>query len=453
MKPKSTIHTNYYIWIFLMLISTYSASLWALPSFARQTNMACATCHTQSFGPNLTSFGRNFKLNAYTQGVNESYLSRFGGMVMGSLTSTKKDDHDLATDSSLQGYNANNNLAFDQASLFYGGKIIGSMGEFVQFSYDGVENKFFLDNTDIRVSNETEWHEQNFVYGLSFNNSLTVQDLWNTTPAWSFPFISSTLARAPSTSPLIANIGGQVGGASFYTMINDTLFLEAGAYTSFAKYAQKIMGNWDNGAVKVDGGAPYWRIALQKEWQGHYFSLGHFGFRAKIQPTGIDYKEADSYTDLGLDFNYQYLGNPNHIYELKASYIREKQLLSASYHQLNTASAPNQNLAFLALNASYTYQQTYAITFGYNRSYGNRDSLLYENSVTNMPNSEFFTAEFDYVPFGKVATSGLEFYLNLRFTLQYIAYTHVDGAEINYDGTGRNASDNNTLYLNTSLAF
>ena len=70
-----------------------------------------------------------------------------------------------------------------------------------------------------------------------------------------------------------------------------------------------------------------------------------------------------------------------------------------------------------------------------------------------MPNSEFFTAEFDYVPFGKVATSGLEFYLNLRFTLQYIAYTHVDGAEINYDGTGRNASDNNTLYLNTSLAF
>lgn len=38
----------------------------ALPSFARQTGMACSSCHVQSFGPNLTSVGRNFKLNGYT---------------------------------------------------------------------------------------------------------------------------------------------------------------------------------------------------------------------------------------------------------------------------------------------------------------------------------------------------------------------------------------------------
>ena len=38
----------------------------ALPSFARQTGMSCVACHT-SF-PELTPFGREFKLNGYTLG-------------------------------------------------------------------------------------------------------------------------------------------------------------------------------------------------------------------------------------------------------------------------------------------------------------------------------------------------------------------------------------------------
>ncbi len=38
----------------------------AVPSFARQTGMDCVACHT-SF-PELTPFGREFKLNGYTLG-------------------------------------------------------------------------------------------------------------------------------------------------------------------------------------------------------------------------------------------------------------------------------------------------------------------------------------------------------------------------------------------------
>src|ERR1700730_1321264 len=36
---------------------------WAVPSFARQTGMACAACHTVY--PELTPFGREIKLNGY----------------------------------------------------------------------------------------------------------------------------------------------------------------------------------------------------------------------------------------------------------------------------------------------------------------------------------------------------------------------------------------------------
>ena len=36
----------------------------AVPSYARQTGLACASCHT--IFPELTPFGRSFKLNGYT---------------------------------------------------------------------------------------------------------------------------------------------------------------------------------------------------------------------------------------------------------------------------------------------------------------------------------------------------------------------------------------------------
>lgn len=436
---------------------SFSGQAQALPSFARQTGMACTTCHTQAFGPNLTSYGRQFKLNGYTWGQNESYLSRFGGMAMGSLTNTKKNDADFIAENvatkSVSTRDSNNNIALDQASAFYGGKVWEKLGALVQFTYDGIGNRFSLDNTDIRAANDAELLGQDLVYGVSFNNNPTVQDLWNTTPAWGFPYVGSSLARTPTAGPMIANLGGQVGGATLYSMINDTLLVEAGAYTSFARYAQKGMGQWDGGAVRLNGGAPYWRIALQKDWKGHYVSLGHFGFRSDIQPDPTS-TVTDRYTDLGVDFNYQYTANPAHIYELKASYIREQQQLMATYANQG-ADRLNQQLGFIGVNGSYTYDQTYGLGLGYNYNHGNRDSTLNSYSINARPNSQYFTSEIYYVPFGKTASTGLPTYMNLRLSLQYVAYTQFDGAIKNYDNgvTGRSASDNNTLYFNTWLSF
>jgi hypothetical protein len=44
-------------------------------------------------------------------------------------------------------------------------------------------------------------------------------------------------------------------------------------------------------------------------------------------------------------------------------------------------------------------------------------------------------------------------WLNTRFEAQYVACSKFDGASTNYDGSGRNASDNNTLYLMVWLVF
>ena len=376
----------------------------ALPSFTRQTGMACTACHTQAFGPNLSPYGRQFKLHAYTWGSNESLLSRFGGQVQGSLTNTKRNDPAFS----------NNSIALDQASVFYGGKIAGPMGAFVQLSYTGVGNTLTVDNTDIRISDDIDLYDKSIVYGVSFNNNPTSQDLWNSTPAWGFPYVGSPLAATPAAGPLVSSVGGQVGGATLYSLIDDTVFLEAGAYTSFAKGIQRGFGQWDtsapnytanSGSVKIDGGAPYWRIALQKEWRGNYVSLGHFGMRSNVRPD-VTAPGTDRYTDLGMDFNYQYLANTMHIFETKASYVREQQELWTTYNVLGGSTNPNQQLGFLAMNGSYTYQQTYSFTAGFNHIYGNSDAKLY-SSPTMKPNSEYFNFELDYVPFGKKASTGL----------------------------------------------
>ena len=101
----------------------------------------------------------------------------------------------------------------------------------------------------------------------------------------------------------------------------------------------------------------------------------------------------------------------------------------------------------------YTYDQTYSVALGFNRANGNRDTVWNGYSLNGRPNSEYFTAELDYIPFGKTAGSNPATYLNLRFAAQYVAYTQLDGADKNYAGPGISGSDNNTLYFNSWVSF
>ena len=53
--------------------------------------------------------------------------------------------------------------------------------------------------------------------------------------------------------------------------------------------------------------------------------------------------------------------------------------------------------------------------------------------------------QLEYVPFGKLGSPFLP-WLNLRIGLQYAGYTCFNGSSGNYDGFGRDASDNDTLF-------
>src|SRR3984957_11553432 len=119
----------------------------ALPSYARQTGQQCAACHNGF--PELTPYGRLFKLNGYTFTGGQSELPPLAVMVVSSFTHTQAGQPGGAA----PGYGVNNNFSLDAVSLFYGGRIAPNIGAFAQTTYDGIGKRFSWDNTDIRYAN------------------------------------------------------------------------------------------------------------------------------------------------------------------------------------------------------------------------------------------------------------------------------------------------------------
>src|SRR5579864_1008629 len=181
------------------LLAVAPAAL-AVPSFARQTGMACEACHTVY--PELTHFGRVFKANGYiltnlkqvrdVSGKKEELLALsqmppLSIMVQISDSQLKKALPDLST--SAPGVAQNGTAGFpQQLSLFYAGKIAPNFGAFVQLTYANDSGTIGIDNTDLRFADVALLPDnRTLIYGVSLNNNPTVQDLWNSTPAFGFP--------------------------------------------------------------------------------------------------------------------------------------------------------------------------------------------------------------------------------------------------------------------------
>ena len=422
----------------------------ALPSFARQTGFPCALCHTTF--PELTAYGRAFKLNGYVWGGGDEEHPHVAAMVLPSFTNTEKGQPPAAAPH----FGENDNFALDAASLFYGGQVWDKIGAFLQVTYDGIGRRLSIDNTDIRFADSRKVADGDLVYGVTLNNNPTVSDIYNTTPAWGFPYASSGLAPEPAASTLIEGaLATQVGGAGTYAMYDDTLYVEAAIYQTMWKAFQTGLGIDTSGESDISGAAPYWRAALQHNWDEDYFSLGTFGMYAALRPSGMDGAGTDKFTDIGVDLQYQHLDRPHEV-TFQTSFIHENQNWDASFPMGGTAN-PSDVLETFKAKTTYDYDRTYAASAGYFSIFGDSDMGLYapgpiSGSLNGSPNSNGFIFELDYMPF---SWGGPEFWpwLNAKLSLQYVAYTEFNGASSNYDGFGRDASDNNTLYLSAWLAF
>lgn len=432
---------------FALLLAVPSAM--ALPSYARQTGQQCAACHNGF--PELTPYGRLFKLNGYVFGGGQSDLPPLAAMIVEDYTHTQAGQSGGAA----AHYGPNNNFSLNTASLFYGGRILGDygLGAFAQITYNDPSRSFHWDNTDVRWAHATTIEDHEIVFGVSVNNNPSMSDVWNTTPAWRYPFQSSSLAPTPANKTIIEGAySQQVLGASAYAFWNRLVYAEAGAYHTLPPDAISALGIAESGSDSFSGLAPYWRLALQPQWGPNALEIGTFGMAANINPGRVTGFGTDNKTDLGFDAQYQYLTD-EHSISAQTSWISEHQHLNSTFTQAGSSFLNDQLHSFNA-KTTYSYEQTYYGTLAYSRIQGSGDPTLYASSAptAGSPNSDWWTAEVAYMPFNHGGPSFWP-WLNMKLGLQYIWYTKFNGASSNYDGNGRNASDNNTLYAYVWFAF
>lgn len=444
-RPHALVLTLVALWI---LGPTAEAR--AVPSFARQTGFACSVCHT-SF-PELTPYGRLFKLQGYTFSTTASWIPPVAGMVQAEFTHTAQGQPGGVA----PGFGPNDTLALNQASLFLAGKLAWKIGAFVQGTYDGVADHWAIDNTDVRFADTVQAASKPLVFGVTLNNNPTVQDAWNTTPAWRFPFQSSSVAPTPAAATLLEGaLAQQVLGLGGYVFWNNLLYVEVTPYGTQSEDMQRSFGIDPTGEAQIQGLAPYWRIALQHDWTNQSLSVGTFGMVANTYPGRDRSQGTDRLTDIALDSQYQYLGGA-HVVTVGASWIHEAQDRRAS-RALGAAAHRSDDLQSFTATASYLYDATYGLSLSHFNLWGRRDVGLYApepigGSRTGRPDSDGFVIQLDYLPFNK---HPLPFYrwLNVKLSLQYVVYDRFNGARTNYDGFGRDASDNDTFNLFVWAAF
>jgi len=459
----------------VVLLCSQHGTAVAVPSFARQTGMACEACHTVF--PELTHFGRVFKASGYVldnvkqvrdvdskkaQLLELAQTPPLSIMLQISYTQLKTALPDLAN-VNVPGEAQNGTAGFpQQLSLFYAGKIAPHFGAFVQITYANDSGTISIDNTDLRFADTKILpNDQSLIYGVSLNNNPTVQDLWNSTPAFGFPYAASNAMVSPLAATVIdGGLAQDVAGLSVYALWNESVYAEVGAYRS----AKQGVTNQLTGAAGpldgtvsnvIQGVSPYWRIAYERNWDRHSLEVGLYGADFKLLPGGSPEAPMplrgpfNRFKDVAEDIQYQFLGEAD-LVTLEATRIHETMTLDASF-AAGTTAKPSNTLTTSRVWATYYHRRRLGGTLGYFSTTGSGDPTLYPpggptttgasiagtvTSANGSPDTRGWIGEIDYLP-----------WLNTKLSLQYTKYTKFNGGSGNYDGAGRNASDNDTLYL------
>src|SRR5215469_14052054 len=297
-----------------------------VPSYARQTGLPCSGCHYAP--PELNPAGRRFKLLGYTERADETKVVKADGSkkraaldLLAALPLSAMLDTSFTNLKSPIPSTQNGSFEMPQdISLFLSGAWTDHIGSFLQVTYDTQDDHFSIDNTDIRYARIGKAGGKELIYGLDFNNNPTVEDLWNSTPAWAFPWVASDWAPTPTASPVIdGGLAQDVAGFGGYAMWDNHLYANVTLYRS--QHVGAAQPNTGTGAsFNIRGVAPYWRVAWQQLTGKTQYEFGTYGIHMQSTPNGTSGLE-DSYTDWALDTQIDRSLFRTGVFSLRANYI------------------------------------------------------------------------------------------------------------------------------------
>jgi len=433
----------------------------ALPAFNRQTGQNCVACHAGGQFPELTPYGRLFKLTGYTIGERQALPIAVMAVASDSHVSNTSKSDDPSAD-----FQKDNSLIFATASFFAAGKITDNLGAFVQVTYDNYAGQSDsgswsghsgADNMDFRYADRVISPENDLIWGVTANNNPSLADPWNSVAAW----MQYVPVPSPTSSSFIDGntpypgfaAGGNIAGLSGYLYWNHLVYVEAGGYRT----ANGVTGFMSAGVpkdekTKLQGTNPYWRVALNKEWGAHSLMVGTSGMVADVYDDPLDTSDPSSvhhFRDIGIDSQYQYLLDP-HAVTVQVAYTHDSHrypyflanqpVVDVDGNPLPDTNTNDTTNVFRA-KVSYVYDAKYGASLAFFNQTGSTNTALYDptpvyGNISANPGIRGFTPEVFWTP--------VQY---LRIGLQYTAYDKYNGASHNYDGAGRNASDNNSLFL------
>jgi hypothetical protein len=443
----------------------------AIPVFARQTQQNCVACHVGGQYPELTPYGRYFKLTGFTQGVKQITDDGVGFPVAMSVQfgvnhmSNNAADGNPAAAAGTPIDARNGQLAPDQASIYAGGRIADNIGLFAQYTFawdqgDRRHGTFGADNIDLRYVDHFVNAQHDFIFGFSLNNDPGVTDVFNSSPAWAFPFqysASGSGTAPPVQTALEAQYGGGTAlGFNAYAYIDKSYYAEFGIYrvssglTNILTYTSDPNAPGHNGSVPLVGANPYYRLAYTTAWGASNVMAGVFGMRSRVGDGSGD-GLATVYNDRGVDAQYQYISDP-HVVSAQLRYTNEHISDPANLVYSNSSS----NMRSFYAKAMYVYRAKYGAGLAYWREQGSSDAhyadptasanlfscLDAPNCTNGSPNSQVWIPALFWQPLQ-----------NLRLTVYHTFFTQFMGAGSNYDGYGRKASDNNSTYFYVWMDF
>ncbi|MEP6938577.1 MAG: hypothetical protein ABI846_02350 [Rudaea sp.] len=446
---------------FLLLFLLLPSLANALPVFNRQTGQNCIACHAGGQFPELTPYGRLFKLTGYTLGKrNEIPLSAMA------LFSDSRANNTAKSEDPKADFQKNGSPIFATGSAFVAGKITDNIGAFVQVTYDNYasqtdDGKFHghssADNMEVRYADRLVDNNRDLIYGVSVNNNPSVSDPWNSAAAWMqyVPVPSPTSSRfidGNAPYPGIAS-GGNIAGLTGYVFWDQLIYAEFGGYRT----ARGVTSFFSAGVAaadktKLQGTNPYWRIALSHNWGAHSLMIGTSGMTAKVYDDPLDTSDSLSvhrYRDIGVDAQYQFLLDP-HAVTFQAAYVRDTHhwpyfLANQPMVDVDGSALPNTNSSdttkVFRVKGSYVFEARFGGSLAFFNQTGTTNSILYDptpvsGNVRGDPAVRGLTSEVFWMPIQYA-----------RIGLQFTTYSVYNGSSRNYDGAGRNARDNNSLFL------
>jgi len=345
-----------WVWVFVGMVVALDPE--AVPSFRRQTGLECTARHVSR--PELTTVGRNFKLNGYTLG--DGPLLPIAGMIQASYTKTK-DTTPAAR------FPRDDSLVLQQTSIFLSGKISEHFGVFSQYTYDGRAHHAAIDNTEFRFADSIGSGDQRIVYGATLHNTPTLQDVWNTTLAFRFPFSSSPVAITSNDAPLIdGGLAQEVVGLGGYVWWHKTVCAEVSAYRNASRIFRWLSEGTDTSTPALSGYSPFWRLAISRDWdEGRQSAmLGTFGavFDQYADPA-VSTTPGDRFKDSAIDAQYQYVTDEHRV-SMQTSLIHERRDDRASFPTCAAAN-PTPDLDEFNFKATYDYDRKYGINVATSR--------------------------------------------------------------------------------------